>query len=279
MLKDIIVFIDAGGDIEGPVAAGLALATADRAHLSVVALSGVPFYQEYFSGAVLYDGYQQEVSRAREQASSALKTVRAMAEKAGVGVEVRSLVADIDLLPADAAVQGRYADVNLIASQPGFADRRLWDRMVQALLFDTGRPVMIAPEGSAAHLPPKCLALGWNATSQAARAIHDALPLMSGSGSVKVLLVDPEPTGDGHGDEPGADIARHLSRWREDVEVVREPASGKSTGDCLQDMALARGADLLVMGGYGHSRMWEMLLGGATREVLVNTRLPVMLSH
>ena len=279
MYRDLTLFLEEKEPAETGAPQALALAKAMNARITGVALGPVPFYQEYFIGAVMYDGYQQELSRMKTMAQERAASFTALAEKTGADSEVRTLVADVDLLPMDAAVQGRYADVNIISCRSCFADTRLWDRLVQSLLFNTGRPLLVMPRHAKPSAPPRTIAIAWNASAQANRAVHDAMPLIAAAQTVHVIMIDPQSSEEGHGDEPGTDIARHLARWNSNVVVSSLPDSGKPIGGLMQQAAVDRSADLLVMGAYGHSRVWEILLGGATQEVLEDSQLPTLLAH
>ena len=121
--------------------------------------------------------------------------------------------------------------------------------------------------------------VAWNATRESIRAVADALPLLVKAKAVQVLVVDHERNRAGHGQEPGADIARHLTRHGAQVEVQRLSSGGKDVGQLLLSQAAAFGAELLVMGAYGHSQLREWMFGGVTRTVLYQAVLPVLLSR
>jgi nucleotide-binding universal stress UspA family protein len=109
--------------------------------------------------------------------------------------------------------------------------------------------------------------------------VADALPLLAKADAVEVLVVDPQRRAEGHGQEPGADIARHLVRHGAHVEVRPLASGGKDVGPLLLSQAAAFNADLLVMGAYGHSHLREWMFGGVTRTVLYEAGLPVLMSR
>ena len=121
--------------------------------------------------------------------------------------------------------------------------------------------------------------VGWNAGREAARAVADALPLLVRAAAVEVLIIDAERGPAGHGQEPGADIARYLARHGAQVEVRRLSSDGEDLGRLLLSQAAAFGADLLVMGAYGHARLNELIFGGVTRTALRDADLPVLMSR
>jgi nucleotide-binding universal stress UspA family protein len=121
--------------------------------------------------------------------------------------------------------------------------------------------------------------VAWNASREAARALNDAIPLLEDAENVTVLSVNPKRGIRGEGDLPAADIALHLARHGMKAEASYVVAEDIGVGDALLSRAADLGSDLIVMGGYGHSRLREIVLGGATRTVLRHMTVPVLLSH
>jgi nucleotide-binding universal stress UspA family protein len=146
-----------------------------------------------------------------------------------------------------------------------------------AALFNAGRPVLLVPEGYAADAAPKRIVVAWSGAREATRAVHDALPLLKQAEMVRIVTV---VGSSGQGEEdPGADIARHLARHDVTVDVKQVPGGGNTAARLVMDEARYFGADLVVMGGYGHSRLSEWIMGGVTRDVLADLQLPVLFSH
>lgn len=123
------------------------------------------------------------------------------------------------------------------------------------------------------------IVIAWSSTREAARAVSDAMPFLESADLVNVLTIDPREGPDGHGELPGADIAVHLARHGVKAQIERTVSAGLPVGEVLLSRIADLGADLLVMGAYGHSRVRELLLGGATRSVLRSMTLPVLMSH
>jgi nucleotide-binding universal stress UspA family protein len=177
------------------------------------------------------------------------------------------------------ALHGRYADL-VVVGQAAPDDATVGgSAAIEVALFQTGRPVLVVPHAGPVTSLGKRVLVGWNASREASRALHDALPLIAGAESVTVLTINAEPGVDSHGEEPGADIARHLARHGLKVTVRRIVGAEIGAGDMLLNEAADLGADLLVMGGYGHSRFREFMLGGATRTLLGQMTVPVLMSH
>lgn len=149
--------------------------------------------------------------------------------------------------------------------------------MTEGLAFETGRPVLLLPARDAGVPALANIVVGWDGSRVAARALADALPLCMQAQSVTVATVTGEK--DLSRNLAAADVIRHLSLHGIAAQAVEVAAEGKDAGTALQAYCQQAGSDLLVMGAYGHSRAREFVLGGATRSVLSDPALPVLLSH
>jgi nucleotide-binding universal stress UspA family protein len=121
--------------------------------------------------------------------------------------------------------------------------------------------------------------VAWDASREATRALSEAQPLLEAAEKVYVLTVDAKPKMFGHGDQPGANIAAHLSRRGLPTEVRNVDGLGRTPAIAISEEAVALGADLVVMGAYAHSRLREMVFGGATRDLLRTATLPILMAH
>jgi nucleotide-binding universal stress UspA family protein len=147
--------------------------------------------------------------------------------------------------------------------------------MTQAVVFGSGRPTVIVPP-SAGSDPVTHLAIAWDGSRAAARALGDALALLPEDGRVTVLTVQDEKPLAGQIAEA---LASSLERRGVSARPISVPIGRRKIAEALQDAALESGADLLAMGGFGHSRIRDFILGGATKGVFADLRLPVLLSH
>jgi len=175
-------------------------------------------------------------------------------------------------------VHAHYADLTVVARPDPGGQTAGPLGLGESLVFTSGRPVILfPPRGTASRV--RRILVGWNAGRESVRAVADAMPLLVRAEAVEVLVVDPESRRSGHGQEPGADIARHLARHGVQVEVRRRLSEGEDVGRVLLSQAAAFGADLMVMGAYGHSYLNEWIFGGVTRTVLHEANLPVLMSR
>jgi nucleotide-binding universal stress UspA family protein len=149
--------------------------------------------------------------------------------------------------------------------------------IVEAALFDSGRPMLVVPYIQRNGLRLDRVLLCWDGSRSAARAAADALPFLRRAKVVEVVTVASEPA---KSDEmPGADIAQHLARHGVTVELKRIVTAETDVASTILSHAADSSADFLVMGGYGHSRLREFILGGVTREILASMTIPVLMSH
>lgn len=173
--------------------------------------------------------------------------------------------------------RARYADLTVIGPET-LADAALRQKVVEGVLFSSGRPLLVVPPGAKPTLKPRTVMIAWDSRIEASRAMREALPLLAG-GEVHIVLVDPEEGEDAHGAEPGADAAAYLARHGARVTVDRLPSEGHSVATILRRHATDCGAELLVMGGYGHSRLRERIFGGVTRSMIEQPALPTLLAR
>jgi nucleotide-binding universal stress UspA family protein len=153
-------------------------------------------------------------------------------------------------------------------------------RLIEDLLMTAGRPLLLIPYAGQFESVGTNTLIGWTPTREAARAMHDALAVLVPSSRVTVLTVETSRPADDSEVLPTAGIAEHLARHGLNASAARTVVTdGLSPADALLDYAADIGADLLVVGGYGHSRTREMIMGGVTCDLLRHMTLPVLMSH
>lgn len=177
------------------------------------------------------------------------------------------------------AVHGRYADMVVIGQTEPHRSSDNPAVLPQDLLFECGRPILVVPHSGRFNSIGERILVGWNGSREAARAINDAMGLLKSARKVTVLAVNPLPGRHGLGDEPGADIARHLARHGVTVDAAHIDHASVGAGDAFLNHAADASCDLIVMGAYGRSRFREMVLGGMTHYILNHMTVPVVMSH
>jgi nucleotide-binding universal stress UspA family protein len=178
-----------------------------------------------------------------------------------------------------AAVHARYADVAVMTRPADGAGIEMREEIVEGVLFYSGRPALIAPPGWKGDYIAKRAVVAWDASREATRALSEADDILEFSEKVTVLTVDAKPKAFGHGDQPGANIAGHLQRRGLNADVHNVESKGRAPAEAILEEADRLGADLLVMGGYAHSRLRELVFGGATRDLLRVAHIPVLMAH
>ncbi len=177
--------------------------------------------------------------------------------------------------PADAVTLcGRYSDL-LVVGQPDPDSPAVTDGLAEELLMASGRPILIVPyTGNQSQIGRRVM-VAWRATREATRAVHDAMPILEQAEEVIVYSVNPED----RDHIAGADICTHLARHGVNATPRHIVAPDMGVGDSILSAVADNSIDLLVMGGYGHSRLRELAFGGATREIMHAMTCPVMISH
>jgi nucleotide-binding universal stress UspA family protein len=175
--------------------------------------------------------------------------------------------------PRRLATHGRSHDMTIVPVDDGLEAVS----MAEALIFHSGRPALLLPRAGGSGHRFEDVVIGWDGGRAAARSVADALPLCSIAKSVRLVHVGGEPRRGEAGEIASIQRNLRLHDIAAKIEVIA--AAERDAGSALMAYAAETGADLLVMGGYGHARAQEFILGGATRSVLHDVRLPVLMSH
>lgn len=273
-LKDLLVHVDTGKEAEATLDAAIALATVHDCHLVGLGVSPPLDIPTYAAGNLPSSVFTVLEEREAERLGKAEELFRTRVRQAG-RVERSEWRLDYGLPESVVGLHARYADLALVTqSNPTLEERRFID-LPEDLVLSAGRPVLIIPYIGAPNGIGKNVIVAWNASREAARAVADAMPLLEQAEKVEVVVAGAEPIGD----LPGADIAVHLARHGINVGVHRAVVDDIDVGDVLLNRVTDLGADLMVMGGYGRSRLRELVLGGATRHILEHMTIPVLMSH
>jgi nucleotide-binding universal stress UspA family protein len=194
-------------------------------------------------------------------------------------VQIRELMAATGVAAGDAAVQARHADLTLMM-RPGASRPEDWRISIfEGVLFGSGRPVVLVPPNWKGPEFGRNIVVAWNGKREAARALADAMPFLDKADQITIVTVDAQPSVNGVGPAPGADIAAHLARRGLKVEVRNLDGLGRDEAETLMAGAAALNADLIVMGGYGRARLSEWVFGGVTRAIIEKAQAPVLMSH
>ena len=274
--QDILVHIDDGEAMPGRLAVAMDLAERFGAHLTGVyvdpglalpTLIDVPISPSLVEA--LEDEHRERCDRAEQQFRKAL-------DRSDLDNEWRLARGE---LASTLSRHARYADLVVLGQEGADDQKMVIGGLPDSVVLTCGRPALVVPYVGVQKPPGKHVIVAWNGSREAARAVNDALPFLVAADKVDVMCVNP---GDGEEDDadiPGADLCLHLARHGVNAEAQALAASDVDAGNLLLSRAADRGADLIVMGAYGHARWREMVLGGVTRQLLGEMTVPVFMSH
>ena len=273
--KDLLVVLDAGAPAYRRVNVAAALAERFGAHLVGLYLDAAASPKpQYSEPGIIQPPYSEIEAKQRKQTEPVQALFEGAARRHAISAEWRSGHG----CPLEcAALHGRHADLIVIGQLDRDDSKARSSRTPpENVMLLAGRPALVVPYAGAFEQVGNRVLIGWDASREAARAVNDALPLLQAADMVTVMTVDSELDG---ARIPGADIAVHLARHGVAAQVENTVSAGVGIGDVLLSRASDLDADLLVMGAYAHSRLREMIVGGATRTVLASMTVPVLMSH
>src|SRR5271170_5252395 len=276
-LRTISLGLIAASDPDPAAAVRYALDLAGRSRAHLLARIGAPplVIPPYPIASPMGNAIERENIARKAQAEQMAMTVRAEAESLGVIASVEVLSAAFDPPASDLMRTARVSDVCIVLAPPA-TEPQLRDILID-MLFGSGVPLLLVPANWNKPGPIRKAIVAWDGGSSAARAVRDALPLLADAETVEVVSVLGEK--DIAAEESGADIARHLTRHCREVSVNILPVGEHGVAATLSAHGILTLADLMFMGGYGHSRLREFILGGVTRDTLARTDIPALLSH
>jgi nucleotide-binding universal stress UspA family protein len=276
MIKDIVVNLSAG-KAGGPAADyAVSVASALDAHLAGVAFIYDPIVPMSGAGYIPAEVIETQQTDNEAAAKAAIDRFSELARRAAVSAEPLTISASLAGAGDQFSRIARRFDLAIVGqSEPETST--IEDIIAETTLFESGRPMIMVPYIQKAQLKLDNVVVCWDGSRQAARAIGDAMPLLVKAGRVEIVIVSDEK---GKQDEiEGADMGEHLARHDLKVEVNRIASGGVDVADVLLSHLADSGADFMVMGGYGHSRLREFVLGGVTRSIFRSMTVPILLSH
>lgn len=278
MYKDILVHIPTERPMRPAIEGSISLAAKLNAHLDAVAVGYVATSAAYVmeGGAAVAAVFELERERAVERAEAALEVFKSEAANAGISYTCHSLGA----IPVDAAgslgEMARLHDLSVVL-QPDPAQGGFDNDVPSEILFQAGGPVLFLPYTFQGAFKANRIGICWDGSRVAARAMRDAAPFLARAEEIVIISVN--ETDAVPGEASASSLARHLGRRGLSTRVVSLTATRAEIQPILLSLAADETLDLLVMGGYGHSRLQERVLGGVTRAMLEAMTVPTLMSH
>ena len=276
MFKDVVVNISGRGPRDFAAEYATSIAATFGAHLAGISFLYEPVIPDGTLGGIPVDLIELQREENSKVANEAVSRFEAGVKKAGISAETRILDATVGGAARGFAQIARRFDLAVVgqAQREGGASDEL---LVEGALFESGRPLVVVPYIQKRGLTLERVLACWDGGRTAARAIGDAMPFLERAKAVDIVIVAEERKG---GDEiNGANMGEHLARHGVAANVKRIAKGDLAIEDVLLSYAADSGADFMVMGGYGHSRLREFILGGVTRGILASMTVPVMMSH
>ncbi len=256
----------------------VAIAHAEEAHLDVLCI-GVDRTQTgyYYAGASAV--FQQEViEKAKEEAVAAETYANEHLANEGIPFAVDKAVAQLAGLGRLVAHRARFSDLVVLPRPYGKGCGQEQETIVESTLFEGQVPTLVVPPKTKVNVEAKRIIIAWNESSEAMAAVRAALPALIAADSVNITVIDPPQHGPDRSD-PGGALSQMLVRHGVKAEITVLAKTMPRVSDVLLRHARDINADMIVMGAYGHSRFREAILGGATRNMLENTKIPVLMAH
>lgn len=276
MIKDIVVNLGIGERTNQAGDYAVSVAAAFDAHLAGIAFLYDPIVPISGAGYIPADVIENQERDNTTAAKAALDRFAAASKRAGISAEPLTMSSSLAGVAEQFGRLARRFDLSIVG-QAEPETSAVEEVIAENALFESGRPVIIVPYIQKEPLKLDQVMVCWDGSRSAARAIGDAVPLLTRSKRVEIVIVTNER---GKQDEiAGADIGAHLARHGLNVEVRRTVLGDIDVADVLLSHAADSGCDFMVMGGYGHSRWREFVLGGVTRSIFRSMTVPVLMSH
>jgi nucleotide-binding universal stress UspA family protein len=277
MIKDLVVNLNVGTSRDPATAFAVSIAAAFQAHIEGIAFAYDPAISPNFLDGMSAGWIDAQRAENLAAARQAVDRFEAAAGREGVSAEHQIIESGIGEAPKLFAFIARHFDLSVVGqTEPDLALPD--DLLIEAALFESGRPTIVVPYIQQGPLKLDRVLVCWDHRRSAARAVADAMPFLERSNKVEIVTVRRDDRKSGE-ELPGAAIGEHLARHGLNVEVKQVIAPDLDVANTVLSYAADTSADFIVMGGYGHSRLREFVLGGATRGMLQSMTVPVLMAH
>lgn len=276
--SSILTVLTDGPDPFRGVNAAIALATAHDAHLDILAVGVDRSVQGFAYTEMSATMLELGVKEAKKEAARLEEEAQAKLALTALRSAVSTIVCSSGMLPGAIRRHARFADIVVLPAPYGDATSGEEPVIVEAALFDAHVPVLVLPQGHTEWSTPRKVAIGWNESDEALRAIRSARPLLATADNTYISIIDPPQHGPDRSD-PGGLLAQYLARHGARCEIDVLARSLPRISDILVRQCTDRSVDMLVMGAYGRTRWSEAMFGGATRDMLEKSLVPLFLAR
>ena len=278
MMKDILVLCDANDSSNYRVETALAYAKTFEANISGMHMIPYPIIPVY--GGMYPDSASAtasfQIEKANKRAKELEKSFIESANKLGIPYEWKA----IDGLDLDFVIENaRYTDMVVVPAVYSHYNDQTSHHLCAYFATNLGRPLLVIPDLKRVFNVPERVVIAWNESHEAARAVHDALPIIMRAEYVQIISVSKGDQKEKENIIRCEQLQRHLKHHGINAEVFAPERSPKGTGNTIYESALEVSAELIIMGAYGHSRFKQIMLGGTTKYLIENSTLPLFVSN
>jgi nucleotide-binding universal stress UspA family protein len=276
--KNLLVYLDQGASNKERVNTAIAIAKVHESQLTGVVVNALP------ASSILqklgFGKGEALMEQQRIEAEEIIEHFKQVAEQEGVQADTRIIECVEGRAAEKLARMARIFDLSIMRqANPDKPNASFISELSEEVMLSSGRPVFFIPYVGAHNIPCSRGLIAWDGSKSAARAVHDALPLLRMMEKVIILIVDADKIEHYADSQPGEELSRHLSLHGVNNEIRRLAKAEVSTSTIILNELSDSGADILIMGGYGTPKLREIMLGGVTRTLFECMTVPVFMSH
>ena len=276
--KSITTFIVDESHITTTLAYAIEAARQSDAHLDVLCLGVDRTQTGYYYGGISSVVTQESLESTQKNAAALEEQAQEMLARSGIPFCLKSAAIQLTSISAYVSIHARFADLVILPQPYGKSSAQELEALTESVMFDAHTPILVVPSDYGLDVKTERVVVAWNQSTEALTAIRAALPLLKQANAVSVTIIDP-PQHSPDRSDPGGALSQMLSRHGVKVEISVLAKTLPRASDVLRRHIKDIDADLVVMGGYGHSRFREAILGGATRYMLENATCRILMAH
>ena len=268
--KDILVYLDESDSNTERVSTAISIAKAHNAQLTGLALNSTPSLMTRIQESI--HGTSEPIKTSSQHAKEVLNEFSQRANDEGIPNHCKLMECKEGQAAHEIALLARNFDLSIMPqANPDCANASLIAEVNEEVIRSSGRPVIFMPYIGAHNIPCQRAVIAWNGSSTSTNAVHEALPMLEQMKEVIILVVDIDQQTRTNGEQPGDDIAGHLNVHGINSRIVHACSGDTSMANIILNNLSDEGADILIMGGHGSSKLKEMMLGGVTLHARYST--------